>query len=244
MHPRTYTLDKLWEIQKGVAGTRLRGIALGVAQYVVGLFDLQYNRRPGAMKMVLENEPFWLNMEAFKAARVFIKEVSDIEVTHWGHAFVYRRTLGASIGIGGASVFCEIWRFNNLPFHSRGFVRMVPKEHWASILILAALIEPDIQMACDEHGFVWARTLVNDCKRPHPSFPEMDYVSPSTEEKYKVKGDGEIDIEGAITAHPSAYVVCTMHEIHEAFDTLVERQSGMSTDTFICFASRYPLILL
>ena len=43
--------------------------------------------------------------------------------------------------------------FHNLPFHTRGFIRMVPKEHWASIFILAALIEPDIQLACDEHGF-------------------------------------------------------------------------------------------
>ena len=83
MHPQTCTFDKL------------RGIAPGVAQYVVGLFDLQCNRRPGTMKMVLENEPSWLNMEAFKAARVLIKEVSafyhreDMEVTHWGLAFVY-----------------------------------------------------------------------------------------------------------------------------------------------------------
>ena len=93
---------------------------------------------------------------------------------------------------------------------------MVPKEHWASILILAALIEPDVQMACDEYGFVWARTLENDMKRLLPSFPEMDYVNPATNEEHKVKGDGEIDIEGAITAHPCAYVVCTLHEIHEA----------------------------
>ena len=91
---------------------------------------------------------------------------------------------------------------------------MVPKEHWATILIRAALIESDIQLACDD-----------------PSFPEMDNVNPSTKEEVKVKGDGEIDIQGAITGHPCAYIVCTMHETHEAFDTLVLRQSGVSTDT-------------
>ena len=55
---------------------------------------------------------------------------------------------------------------------------MVPKEHWATVLILGAIIEPDVQLACDEHGLIWARTLENDMKRPHPSFPEMDYVNP------------------------------------------------------------------
>ena len=30
--------------------------------------------------------------------------------------------------------------------------------------------------------------------------------------------------------------------IHEAFDTLVVRQGGVSTDTFICFTSGYPVI--
>ena len=57
-----------------------------------------------------------------------------------------------------------------------------------------------------------------------------------------MKGDGEIDIEGAITAHPCAYLVCTMHEIHEAFDTLAVRPGGVSNDTFICFTSRSPVI--
>ena len=33
-----------------------------------------------------------------------------------------------------------------------------------------------------------------------------------------------------------------MHEVHEAFDTLVVRQGGVSTDSFICFTSRYPTI--
>ena len=132
--------------------------------------------------------------------------------------------------------------FSNPAFHTRGFVRMVPKEHWASILILAALIEPDLQVACDEHGFVWARTLENDMKRPHPSFPETEYVKATTQEEFKVRGDGNIDIGGEITANPYAYIVCTLHEIHEAFDTLAVRQSGASNDTFICFTSRYPVI--
>ena len=49
-----------------------------------------------------------------------------------------------------------------------------------------------------------------------------------------MKGDGDIDIKGAITAHHFAFAVCTMHEIHETFDTLVVRQGGVSTDIFIC----------
>ena len=35
-----------------------------------------------------------------------------------------------------------------------------------------------------------------------------------------------------------------MHEIHEAFDTLNARPGGVSTDTFICPTSRYPVIFL
>ena len=44
MRPRTYTFDKFWEIQKGEANTQLKGFALGVAQRVVGLLDLQYKK--------------------------------------------------------------------------------------------------------------------------------------------------------------------------------------------------------
>ena len=81
MHPRADTLEKLWQIPKkptgkGEEGYQLKGIALGVAQYVVGLLELRHRRRPGTMKVILDNEPSWLNMEAFKAARVLIKEVS------------------------------------------------------------------------------------------------------------------------------------------------------------------------
>ena len=47
------------------------------------------------MKLMIDNEPTWLNMEAFRAARVLIKEISafyhqeDMEGLNWGHAFVY-----------------------------------------------------------------------------------------------------------------------------------------------------------
>ena len=120
------------------------------------------------MKIVIDNEPPWLNMEVFKAARVLIKEVSafyhqkDMEVTHWGHAFVYHpseislpKSFHEKFPVnpsGGqwvhlSAVVEHLYSvkpegFDNLPFHTRGFVRMVPKEHWASILILASLIEP------------------------------------------------------------------------------------------------------
>ena len=49
----------------------------------------------GTTKLLLENEPSWLNMEAFKAARVLMREVSALqhnashEVEEWDHAFVY-----------------------------------------------------------------------------------------------------------------------------------------------------------
>ena len=105
--------------------------------------------------------------------------------------------------------------------------------------ILAAIIEPDLQTACDEHGFIWARTLENDVRRPHPSFPETREVDPTTREE---RGDGNIDVEGSIVSRRFGYVVCTMHEVHEAFDTLVGRGGNVSTDTFICFTSRYPVI--
>ena len=96
----------------------------------------------------------------------------------WGHAFVYHpseinfaRALQErfpKIPSAGRwvhlSALVEHLRsvkhegFNNLPFHTRGFVRMVPKEHWAAILILASIMEPDFQTAGDEHGFIWARS--------------------------------------------------------------------------------------
>ena len=66
---------------------------------------------------------------------------------------------------------------------------MVPKEHWAAIFILAAIIQPDLQTACDERGFIWARSLENDVKRPRPSFPEARDVDPRTGEEATVKGD-------------------------------------------------------
>ena len=113
---------------------------------------------------------------------------------------------------------------------------MVPKEHWAAILILASLMEPDFQTACDEHGFIWVRTLEIDVTRPHPSFPEIEEVDPDTKEVRKIRGDGNTDIQGEVTSRKYGYVMCTMHEIHEAFDTLVVRR------TFVCFTSRFPVI--
>ena len=95
MHPRVYSFDKFWEIPKREEGSQLKGNALGVAQYVAGTLELESKRKAGTMKMHIDNEPVWLNTEAFKAARVLTKEVSafyhqeDVEVTHWGHAFVY-----------------------------------------------------------------------------------------------------------------------------------------------------------
>ena len=98
--------------------------------------------------MILENEPASLNMEAFKAARVLIKEVSafyhqeGLDVTHWGHAFVYHpseisllRSLHERFPknpSGGRWVHLsalvehlysvKYGGFNTLPFHTRGFV--------------------------------------------------------------------------------------------------------------------------
>ena len=95
MYPRLYQFDKFWEIPRREEGAQLKGSALGVAQYVAGTLELETKRMTSTMKLVVENEPFWLNMETFKAVRVLIKEVSafyhqeDISVLDWGHAFVY-----------------------------------------------------------------------------------------------------------------------------------------------------------
>ena len=152
MHPRVYSFDKFWEVPKREEGAQLNGNALGVAQYVAGTLELERKRKIGTMKMHIDNEPFWLNMEAFKAAGVLIKEVSafyhqeDVEVTHWGHAFVYHpseitlpRMLQEKLPpnpTGGRWVhlsalvehLCSVKHegFNNLPFHTRGFVRNGP----------------------------------------------------------------------------------------------------------------------
>ena len=117
---------------------------------------------------------------------------------------------------------------------------MVPKEHWAAMFILASLMEPEFQTACDEHGFIWVRACVCDLRRPNPYFPETEVANPSTKEIFKVKGDGNIDVRGDITSHPFGYIVCTLLETHEAFDALVVRQGNTSTDTFVCFTARYP----
>ena len=40
---------------------------------------------------------------------------------------------------------------------------MVPEEHWAAILISASLIEPDLQVAFDDYGFVCSATRITCC---------------------------------------------------------------------------------
>ena len=81
-----------------------------------------------------------------------------------------------------------------------------------------------------------------DVTRPNPSF-KAEVEDPMTKEKSQIKGDGDIDFRrGDITSYPFGYIVCTLLEIHEAFDALVVRRGNTSTDTFVCFTSRYPAI--
>ena len=95
MYPRLYTFDKFWDIPRRQEGRQLNGVALGVAQYVAGTFELEVKRRAATVKPYVDNESCWLSMEAFKAARVLTKEISgfyhqeDMEVLDWAHAFVY-----------------------------------------------------------------------------------------------------------------------------------------------------------
>ena len=96
---------------------------------------------------------------------------------------------------------------NNLLFHTRGFVRMVPFEYWAQMLMLASIMEQDIQMGCDEEGFLWVRSVSNDFRRPPPSFPPAEYYNNSTKENEQVEGVCEIDIGGSL--------VCA-HRVHHA----------------------------
>ena len=259
MFPRLYTFDRFWEIPSRQEGQQLKGVTLGVAQYIVGTFELENKKKTATMKTYVENEPFWLNMEAFKAARVLIREVSacfhqqDMGVLEWGHAFVYHpaeinftRILQErfpKIPNGGRWVHISALvehiysvkhgDFNNLPFHTRGFVRMVPKQHWAAMFILASIMDTDLQLGCDQHGFVWVRTRICDIKRPNPAFAETTMNDPVTNDLVRVKGDSNIDYRGAITAIPFGYVVCTMYEIHEAFDTRLVRK-GKDTNRHVC----------
>ena len=266
MFPSLYTFDTFWEIPKRIEGQQLRGITLGVAQYVVGTFELEVKKKAGTTKTFIEKEPFWLNPEAFRAARVLLKEVSscyhqeDLGVMDWGHSFVYHpsqinfsRVLqerfpqipssGRWVHISALvehlySVKHE--EFDYLPFHTRGFVRMVPKMHWAAMFILASIMDTDLQVACDKYGFVWVRALVCDIRRPRPTFTET-IEDENTGEPVQISGDGNIDYRGDITSKPFGYVVCTVQEVHGAFDTRIAR-GKIPTDTFISFTSRIPEI--
>ena len=266
MFPSLYKVDTFWEIPKRVDGQPLRGITLGVAQYVVGTLELEFRKKPGTSKTFVEKGPFWLNPEAFRAARVLLKEVSscyhqeDMGVMNWGHAFVYHpsqinftRALQerfAPIQNSGRWVHISALvehlysvkqeDFNSLPFHTKGFVRMVPKPHWAAMFILSSIMDSELQVACDKYGFVWIRAIVCDIKRPRPAFVET-IEDPETNQPVQVIGDGNIDYTGEIIAQPFGYVVCTAQEVHEAFDTRINRGT-VPTDTFISFTSRYPEI--
>ena len=116
----------------------------------------------------------------------FLKEVSscyhqeDLGVMNWGHAFVYHpsqinfsRALQERfqpIPHSGRWVHISALvehlysvkqqEFDYLPFHTKGFVRMVPKIHWAAMLILASIMDTDLQVACDKYGFVWIRAIM------------------------------------------------------------------------------------
>ena len=197
-----------------------------------------------------------MNPEAFRAARVLIKEVSscyhqeDLGVMDWGHGFVYHpsqinfsRVLqerfpqipnsGRWVHISALvehlySVKHE--GFNHLPLHTRGFVRMVPKTHWAAMFILASIMDSDLQVACDKYAFVWVRATVCDIKRPRPEFTET-VEDPNTGDPVQISGDGNIDYRGNITSKPFGYVVCTIQEVHEAFDTRSNR--GNDTHGYI-----------
>ena len=268
MFPRLYTFDKFWEVPTRQEGQQLKGVTLGVAQYVVGTFELENKKKTATMKTYVENEPYWLNMETFKAARALLKEVSgcfhqqDMGVMEWGHAFVYHpaeinftrilqerfpKIPNAGRWVHISALVEHLYSvkhgdFNNVPFHTRGFVRMVPKHHWAAMFILASIMDTDLQLGCDQHGFVWVRTCICDLKRPNPAFSETIITHPETGDLVRVKGHGNIDYSGELTSIPFGYVVCTMHEIHEAFDTRIVRKGKTPTDTFVCFTSRYPVI--
>ena len=154
MYPQLYTFDKFWDIPRRQEGRQLEGVALGIAQCVVGTFELDMKRRAATVKAYVDNEPFWLNMEAFRAARVLIKEISgfyhqqDTGVLEWSHAFVYHpadinltralqerfpKQANAGRWVHLSALVEHLYsvrqeEFNSLPFHTRGFVRMVPKE--------------------------------------------------------------------------------------------------------------------
>ena len=70
----------------------------------------------------------------------------------------------------------------------------------------------------------WVRACICDIKRPNPAFRETTITDPVSGDLVRVKGHGNIDYRGELTSIPFGYVVCTMHEIHEAFDTRLVRK--------------------
>ena len=71
-----------------------------------------------------------------------------------------------------------------------------------------------------------------------PAFTET-IEDPETGDPVQINGDGNIDYSGDITQKPFGYVVCTVQEVHEAFDTIGEQYLLIP---FISFTSRYPEI--
>ena len=204
----------------------------------MGTLELEPKKRPGTSKTFLDSEPVWLNPETFRAARVLLKEVSsyyhqeDLGVMQWGHAFVYHpsqinfsralqdrfpQVLSSGRWVHISSLVEHLYSvkredFNHLPFHTRGFIRMVPKPHWAAMFILASIMDADLQVACDKYGFIWVRALVCDIRRPRPAFTET-VQDPETGNPVQINGDGNIDYLGEITQKPFGYVVCTIQEV-------------------------------
>ena len=63
MYPRLYTFDKFWDIPRRPEGRQLEGVALGVAQHVVGTFELDMKRRAATVKAYVDNEPLMILVE-------------------------------------------------------------------------------------------------------------------------------------------------------------------------------------
>ena len=57
MFPRLYSFDKFWEIPRRQEGQQLMGVTLGVAQYIVGTFELEIKKRAASTKVYEEMSP-------------------------------------------------------------------------------------------------------------------------------------------------------------------------------------------